>query len=428
MKSLLRKNLKSKINLKRIELKIFREKYKDKIIDKITVDQIIGGMRDIKSLYWDNSLLDPNEGIKFNSLSLEQLRNKLPTNYNEPMTEAMLWFLLTKEIPTNAQVNNLQRELKERSVLPENFKNFITNLDSNLHPMTQLSSSIMHLQKDSVFSKSYKNGLSKNEYWKPIYEDIMNLIAKLPEVCALIYQKKYQNNPLIYNPNGKDYDYAGRFSNQLGFYDPKFHELMRLYMFLHSDHEGGNASAHTCRLVGSTLADPYLSLSASMNALAGPLHGLANQEVLKWILELKENLDEINQETLSEFVNNTLDKGKVIPGYGHAVLRVTDPRYTCQREFALKNLPDDELFKIIELLYKIVPDILNERGKVKNPYPNVDFHSGVLLNHYGLKEYEYYTVLFGLSRTIGVLSQLFWDRALNLPLERPKSLTLECMK
>ena len=115
----------------------------------------------------------------------------------------------------------------------------------------------------------------------------------------------------------------------------------------------------------------------------------------------------------------------MIPGYGHAVLRKTDPRYTCQREFALKHLPTDPLFKMVSQLYNIVPNVLNEHGKTKNPWPNVDAHSGVLLQYYGLKEEDFYTVLFGVSRALGVLSQLVWDRALGLPIERPKSLTSE---
>lgn len=115
--------------------------------------------------------------------------------------------------------------------------------------------------------------------------------------------------------------------------------------------------------------------------------------------------------------------GKVIPGYGHAVLRRTDPRYTCQREFAVKHMPDDPLFKVVDTIFDVMPDILREHGKTKNPYPNVDSHSGVLLWHYGFTQYNYYTVLFGVSRALGALSQLFWDRALGLPLERPKSVT-----
>jgi citrate synthase len=215
----------------------------------------------------------------------------------------------------------------------------------------------------------------------------------------------------------------------LGFNNNDFYELMRLFLVIHSDHEGGNASAHTCRLVGSTLSDPYLALSSSMNALAGPLHGLANQEVLKWLLKLqsflKDNEKEINKENVEEYAWQTLNNGKVIPGYGHSVLRVTDPRYLCQREFALKNLGDDELFKLVDLCYQVIPNVLKKHGKVKNPYPNVDGHSGVLLKYFGLEQYEFYTVLFSLGRSFGILSQLVWDRILNLPLERPKSVTLE---
>ena len=146
-----------------------------------------------------------------------------------------------------------------------------------------------------------------------------------------------------------------------------------------SDHEGGNVSAHTSHLVGSALSDPYLSFSAAMAGLAGPLHGLANQEVLIWITRLIEKIGETpNEDQIKQYVLDTL-KTSVVPGFGHAVLRKTDPRYTCQREFALKHLPDDNMFKIVSQLYKVVPQILGELGKVKNPWPNVDAHSGVLL-------------------------------------------------
>lgn len=212
--------------------------------------------------------------------------------------------------------------------------------------------------------------------------------------------------------------------------DPKFVELMRLYMTIHSDHEGGNVSAHTSHLVGSALSDPYLSFSAALNGLAGPLHGLANQEVLVWLTQLVEDLGsiEVSDEELRTFIWNSLKGGRVVPGYGHAVLRKTDPRYTCQREFALKHLPDDKLFKLVGQIYKLVPDILLEQGKAKNPWPNVDAHSGVLLQYYGMTEMNYYTVLFGVSRALGCFSQMIWSRAVGLPLERPKSMSTEGLK
>jgi citrate synthase len=293
--------------------------------------------------------------------------------------------------------------------------------------MTQLSMAILALQTESKFQAAYSAGINKKEYWDPTYEDMLDLIARLPEVCALIYRCSYKDGKVA--DYDSSIDYSANFSNMLGYTDPAFHELMRLYITIHSDHEGGNASAHTGHLVGSTLADPYLATSGAMCSLAGPLHGLANQEVLGWIQALSEKFEaegkEVNADTITEFAWDTLNSGQVIPGYGHAVLRKTDPRYSCQREFALKHLPDDPLFKIVSTIFDVMPGVLTEHGKTKNPYPNVDSHSGVLLYHYDFVEKDYYTVLFGLSRAYGVLGQLFWDRALGLPLERPKSVTSE---
>ena len=216
----------------------------------------------------------------------------------------------------------------------------------------------------------------------------------------------------------------------LGFEDENFKKLMRLYLTIHVDHEGGNVSAHTTRLVGSALSDPYLCFASAMNGLAGPLHGLASQEVIRWILDMKEELGDkiLDKEAVTKYIQKTLSEGRVVPGYGHAVLRKTDPRFTAQREFALKYMPDDDLIKLIGLLYEVVPPVLKETGKVKNPWPNVDAHSGALLVHFGLVEYDFYTVLFGVSRSLGVLSSLIWDRYLGLPIERPKSVTLKFLQ
>ncbi|KAF8395915.1 hypothetical protein HHK36_019870 [Tetracentron sinense] len=236
----------------------------------------------------------------------------------------------------------------------------------------------------SEFQKAYEKGIPKSKFWEPTFEDSLNLIAQVPVLASYIYR---------------------------------------------SDHEGGNVSAHTAHLVASALSDPYLSFAAALNGLAGPLHGLANQEVLLWIKSVVDECGEnITTEQLKEYVWNTLNSGKVVPGFGHGVLRKTDPRYTCQREFALKHLPDDPLFQLVSKLYEVVPPILSELGKVKNPWPNVDAHSGVLLNYFGLTEARYFTVLFGVSRSIGICSQLIWDRALGLPLERPKSVTMEWLE
>jgi citrate synthase len=205
---------------------------------------------------------------------------------------------------------------------------------------------------------------------------------------------------------------------------------MRLYMTIHADHEGGNVSAHTTHLVGSALSDPYLSLAAGMNGLAGPLHGLANQEVVKWIMEMQKELktEVPTKAQIEGYVKKTLGEGKVVPGYGHAVLRKTDPRFSAQMDFAKRHFSDDPLVQIVWNVYEVVPPILESLGKVKNPWPNVDAHSGALLVHYGMVEYEFYTVLFGVSRALGVLASLIWDRALGFALERPKSVTTDLVK
>jgi citrate synthase len=249
-------------------------------------------------------------------------------------------------------------------------------------------------------------------------------------LAAYIYRRSYKGGKHIPPSGDRTLDWAANLAHMLGFDDAGFRELMRLYMSIHADHEGGNVSAHATHLVGSALSDPYLCLAAGMNGLAGPLHGLANQEVMRWLVGVKAKLGGgvPTKDQLSEFVWNTLNAGQVIPGYGHGVLRVTDPRYLAQREFAMKNLPDDENFQIVKMLYEVVPDILMKQGKAKDPWPNVDAHSGALLVHYGLVEYDFYTVLFGVSRAMGVLASLILDRALGLPLERPKSVTTEWIK
>jgi citrate synthase len=294
--------------------------------------------------------------------------------------------------------------------------------------MTQFVVAIMALQTESQFAKRYAAGMNKKEYWDAVFDDTMDLIARLPRVAAYIYRRKYKNGDHI-QPNGL-LDWAGNFAHMMGYQDESFKELMRLYMTIHADHEGGNVSAHTTHLVGSALSDPYLSYAAGMNGLAGPLHGLANQEVIKWIFEMREELktDLPTSEQIAEYVKKTLSEGKVVPGYGHAVLRKTDPRFTAQMEFGKKHMPDDPLVQTVWNIYETVPSILQSLGKIKNPWPNVDAHSGALLVHYGMVEYEFYTVLFAVSRALGVLASLCWDRALGFPLERPKSVSTRLVK
>merc|ERR1712165_189344 len=426
----LKSALTEKIPVVQEEVKAFRKQHGDTKIGEITVDQIYGGMRGMKGLVTETSVLDADEGIRFRGYTIPECQELLPKapGGSEPLPEGLFWLLLTGDIPTEAQVRALSKEWASRAALPGHVVTMLNNFPSNVHPMSQFAAAITALNSESKFAKAYADGIHKSKYWEPAYEDSMDLIAKLPVVAATIYNNLFKDGATPC-PIDAEKDWSYNFTEMIGYKDPMFTELMRLYLTIHSDHEGGNVSAHATHLVGSALSDPYLSFAAGMCGLAGPLHGLANQEVLGFLSKVTKDIGlGASDDQIKDYVWGLLKSGQVVPGYGHAVLRKTDPRYTCQREFALKHLPDDPLFKLVGQLYNLVPPILLETGKVKNPWPNVDAHSGVLLQYYGMKEMNYYTVLFGISRALGVCSSLVWDRALGLPLERPKSMSTPGLK
>jgi len=298
--------------------------------------------------------------------------------------------------------------------------------------MTQLGMGVAALNHDSAFAAAYEKGIKKTDYWTYTYEDSINLLAKLPVLAARIYRNIYRTGEELPGVK-KDLDLVGNYSNMLGHGNNKdMTEYLRLYIALHGDHEGGNASAHTSHLVGSTLSDPYISYSAALYALAGPLHGLANQEVLRWQLEMQEKIgsDKITHETIKEYLWETLKSGRVVPGYGHGVLRSPDPRFIALQEFCEKRpeLLASPTIQLVKQTYEVAPGVLTEHGKTKNPWPNVDAASGCVLYHYGLTQFKYYTVIFGVSRALGCLSQLVWARALGLPIERPKSYSIDALE
>ncbi len=409
-------------------LKLLKE-YGHVVVDEVTIAKLIGGMRGLKCLVSDISHLDPYEGIRYRGYALPEVFEKLPKPKKAeiPYVEGLFYLLLTGDIPVEEEVGEVADEFNKRRILPRYVYEVIDAFPSGSHPMTIFSTAILTLSRESFFSKKYHAGINKTDYWDPTYEDALNLLAKLPEIGAYIYSKLYQEGKRKHsNPN---LDFGGNFAHMMGIEKP-YDDVSRLHFIIHSDHESGNVSAHTGHLVGSTLSDIYLSISAMINGLAGPLHGLANQEVLRWLQDLMERMNGKipTDDEMKQFVWDTLNAGQVIPGYGHAVLRKTDPRYMIQREFALKYMKNDILFKYVDKLYRIVPPILKEHGHAKNPWPNVDAHSGIIQWHFGVKEYDFYTVLFGIGRAIGICANLIWDRALLYPLERPKSLTTDMLE
>ncbi|PIQ28433.1 MAG: type I citrate synthase [Bacteroidetes bacterium CG18_big_fil_WC_8_21_14_2_50_41_14] len=425
----LKQKLYEKIEAHRPRIKRLLDEHGETVINSVTVQQVIGGMRGIKSLVTDISYLDPYEGIRYRGYTLPEVFEKLPKppGAEMPYVEGLFYLLLTGDIPTQKEVDAVIYDSVNRRQLPRYVYEVIDAFPNQSHPMVILSAAVMSMQRESVFNLKYQRGMDKIDFWDPTYEDAMNLVAKIPVIGAYIYNKLYRKTKYVYQD--PTLDFGGNFASMIAI-DKPYDEVARMYFILHADHESGNVSAHTGHLIASSLSDVYYSISGMINGLAGPLHGLANQEVLRWIQDVRIRFgDRVpTKDQMREFVLETLDSGQVIPGYGHAVLRKTDPRYTIQREFCLKHLPDDDLFKYADILYQVVPDILLEQGKAKNPWPNVDAQSGVIQWHYGLVQYDYYTVLFSIGRALGVLSNIIWDRALGYPIERPKSITTDMLE
>ncbi len=426
----LKETLLKKIEAHRPRTTRLLKEYGDVKVGEVTIAQVIGGARGVKSLVTDISYLDPMEGIRFRGKTIPETMAALPKpdGKDYPYVEGFWYFLLTGEVPTKKQAEEVVEDFKKRSKVPQYVIDILRTMPRDSHPMVMFSSAILAMQRESKFAKYYSSGhFNKMDAWDPMFEDATDLIARLPHIAAYIYRMKYKGDTHI-EPDFS-LDMGGNFAHMMGIDEP-YDDVARMYFILHSDHESGNVSAHTTHLVASALSDAYYALSAGINGLAGPLHGLANQEVLGWLQGVMDKLGgkEPTPEIMKEFVWETLNSGQVIPGYGHAVLRKTDPRYASQREFCLKHLPDYPLFKYVDMLYQVVPDILVEQGKAKNPWPNVDAQSGVIQWYYGLTDYDFYTVLFGVGRAIGVLANITWDRALGYPIERPKSLTTDMLE
>ena len=407
-----------------------RNEFGDFKVCDVTVSQIYGGIRGVQIQVSDISHVDPDEGIRIRGYSIPELLKILPKlpGAEFPLAGGVYFLLLTGALPTFDEAMMVEEEWRMRSLIPTYVYNTIRRMPRETHPMTLFSIGIMALQRESVFAKEYEIGVVKDDHWRYFLRDSINLTAKLPGLAAFIYNLKYQDGITL--PPKADHDWSANFGVMIDREgDPKYYDLCRLFFFLHCDHEGGNVSAHATHLVSSALSDVYLSCSAGMNGLAGPLHGLANQECLKWLLDVREKFGGLpSPEQLERFLRQTLAEGNIIPGYGHAVLRTTDPRFTAQLEFAKSKNLDSDLIKLVEMVYGTLPNILMENGKVSNPWPNVDAINGALQYHFGVKEFDFYTVLFGVSRILGLSAHIVWARALLKPIERPKSLTTQMLE
>lgn len=431
----LKKQIEDQLPGWRARLKRLITEYGNVKVAEINIAQILGGIRDVKALVTDISCVDPNQGIRLRGYTIPELLQLLPKRPGDemPFLGGLYYLLLVGRIPTFEEGMEIEEEWKKRQRVPEYVYDVVRAMPKNTSAMALFSQAILAMERESHFTRDYDRGLRKEDYWIPTLEDSLDLSARASAVAAFIYNYKFRDEQIV-KPK-PELDWAANFGYMIGIENQQYYELSRLYFLIHSDHESGNVSAHTTYLVSSTLSDVYYAVSAGINGLAGPLHGRANQEAMQWLLELYEKYQGVpTREQLTEYAWETLNSGKVIPGYGHAILRITDPRFTAQLEYGQKVMPDYDMFRLAKLVYEVVPEVLRQQGKAKDPWPNVDAISGVLQRYFGVLDSQandpggFYTVLFGVSRILGVTANTVWARALGAPIERPKSVTTRMLE
>lgn len=377
------------------------------LLFEIKKEDLESGLRGFPVGYCTTSTVNPTKGLFYGDKSIAEIASWTP--------ERVVFFLYYGRDGTNNEIDVFSSDLCKRAVCLPDTINHIKQLPKKGHPMKLLSSALL--------IAGMLEG--KNDY----REDCLNLIAKIPEITATVIN--YHAGWGGINPSHPGLGYMENFTQMLNVPNSDMLQLTRcfkLFNVLHFDHGGGNLSTFVGKAVASSLEDMYGSMSAAMCALAGPRHGRANQDSLEFIQSLIDALGtNPTEEKLEKELRRRLSEGQLIFGFGHAVLRVEDPRATVLYEKAQAKYPDHPMVKMTALLREVAPKILQENPKISDPYPNVDAISGILLAVSGFPYPEYFTVLFGLSRVVGIAIQIVYERCearggKGLPIVRPKYL------
>jgi citrate synthase len=374
------------------------------VLFTITRDHLDTGLRGFPVGTCPISDVDPVKGLSYGGYPIAELAHLEP--------EEVIHLLLRKELPDAGKLAVFHGELLGQGPLNPGVLKLLESFPRDGHPMKWLLGGIVAM------------GMFENagDYRK----DCLRVIAQLPELVAAIFRiRSGWGDPIAPKP---ELGWVENFAHMLGApgASPDLTRLLRVFMILHFDHGGGNLSTFVGKAVASGHEDMYGSLAGAMAGLAGPLHGMANQECLRFVKEVATAIkDPSDLEEVSQYVENRLATGGVLFGFGHAVLRVEDPRATVQYALGEEIAADDRLFRLAVSLRTAGVEALKKRPKVSNPYPNVDAVSGTLLNACGLTDETYYTVLFGLSRCVGIASQIVWERTearggKGMPIVRPK--------
>lgn len=375
------------------------------LLFELTEDHLETGLRGIPVGYCTTSTVDPEKGLHYAGRPVSELA------YWDP--ERVIYLLYYGRDPDEQALATFKETLVRRAKLPAGIREAICRLPREGHPMALYSCALLIA---GMFDQT-------GDYW----EDCLNLVARVPELVATLinHHAGWGETP----KSRPELGYMENFTQMLQV--PQVNkdvlcQVLRVFNVLHYDHGGGNLSTFVGKAIASGKEDLYGSLAGAMNALAGPLHGRANQNCLAFTKETLEALGaNATPEQVENHVRNLLANKQLVYGFGHAVLRVEDPRATIFYAMAEKLVPQDPLVKIGLLLRTEASRVLKENPKVSNPYPNVDAMSGTLLSAVGFSYPDYYTVLFGLSRVVGIARQVVYERTearegKGTPIIRPK--------
>jgi len=374
----------------------------------ITLDK---GFKNTGSTKSSITFLNGEEGVlRYRGYSIEELSSH--SSFLE-----VAYLLIYGELPSNEQLKDFSNEISSHTLVHEDVKSILDGFPSRAHPMGVLSSLV------SSLTAFYPKSLDPNRSIEEINGTIIRLIAKLPTLAAWSYKNRMRQ-PVMYPKN--NLDYTSNFLHMMfglptsdSDVNPIVAKALDKLLILHADHEQ-NCSASTVRIVGSSHASLYASVSAGIAALWGPLHGGANQAVIEMLEEIKNQGGDINQ-----FINKAKDKSDPfrLMGFGHRVYKNFDPRAKI-----IKKAADDVLGQlgindpVLDLAMKLEEVALNDDYFVKRGlYPNVDFYSGIIYRALGIPT-DMFTVMFALGRLPGWIAQWKEMRENKEPIGRPRQI------
>jgi len=372
----------------------------------ITLDR---GFKNTGSCKSSITFLNGEEGIlRYRGYSIEELAEK--STFLE-----VAFLLIYSELPTKEELDNFVNEISTHSLVHEDVKSILDGFPSKSHPMGVLSSLV------SSLTAFYPKSLDPNRSKEEINGTIIRAIAKLPTLAAWSFKNRMRQ-PVIYPDNQLGYCenfIRMMFSLPTVAYEvnPVIADALDKLLILHADHEQ-NCSTSTVRIVGSSHASLYTSVSSGIAALWGPLHGGANQAVIEMLEEIKEDGGDVDK-----YVAKAKDKEDSfrLMGFGHRVYKSFDPRATIIKKAADDVLDelgiDDPVLDIAKKLEKVA--LNDEYFKERGLYPNVDFYSGIIYRALGIPT-DMFTVMFALGRLPGWIAQWKEMRENHEPIGRPR--------